>query len=451
MTDTLDPGTRDPGTQDPAIAAPSLDDLVRRDQRAISCPYPIFAELRRERPVHFSDELGAWVVTRYDDVLAVLHDTDRFSSQMPTGPQRVDSVLAETMATLSQDPEMSAIFASVMDRRNMATVLLNADPPDHVRQRKLVNGAFRPSRMKAMEPTIDEIAVRLLDAIVSRARDGRGQVEFVSEFAVGLPMTMIAYALGVGDDDLDTFKRWSDDLVMPVGNHSPTIEQTRGYLVSSKEFSDYFRGVLADRRANPRADLISDVANAELDGEHLSEAEMLSMLQQFLVAGNETTTKLLTNIAHQLAVDPEMQAQVRADRSLVEGLVEEALRYEAPVGGLFRQATVDAEVSGVAIGEGDHLWVVYASANRDDDRFPDADRFDVCRDNARDHVAFGHGEHFCIGAGLARAEARIAVDRILDRMGDIALAEGKNDFAYEDTFVLRGLRQLHLEFTPLGR
>ncbi len=430
---------------DTVEAGPGLDQLIHRDQAAIRCPYPIFAELRSERPVHFSDELGAWVVTRYDDVLAVLHDTDRFSSRMPTGPQRVDSILAETMATLSQDPDMADIFASVMDQRNMATVLLNADPPDHVRQRKLVNGAFRPSRMKAMEPTIDEVTMRLLDRFVAR-----GEVELVSEFAVGLPMTIIAYALGVADDDLATFKRWSDDLVMPVGNHSPTLEQSRAYLVSAKEFSDFFRQVLADRREDPKADLISDVANAELDGEHLSEAEMLSMLQQFLVAGNETTTKLLTNIVHHLAIDPDMQERVRADRTLVEGLVEEALRYEAPVGGLFRQATEAVELGGVTIAEGDHVWVVYASANRDDERFPEADRFDVCRENVRDHVAFGHGEHFCIGAALARAEARIAVNRILDRMGDIRLAEGKNDFAFEDTFVLRGLKQLHLQFTPLG-
>jgi cytochrome P450 len=426
-----------------------IDELVERDQRAIACPYPVFAALREEAPVSYNQTLGSWVVTRYDDCLAVLHDTDRFSSRMPTGPQVVGSVLAEAMTALAQEPEMAEVFAAVMDRRNQAAVLLNADPPDHRRQRKLVNGAFRPSRLRALEPVIEQVANQLLDTFVVPG-SGRTEIEFVHQFGVGLPMTLIAYALGVGDGELATFKRWSDDLVMPVGNHSPSIEQTRGYLVSSKEFSEYFLARIADRRATPREDLISDVATAELDGERLTDAEMLGMLQQFLVAGNETTTKLLTNIVHQLAVDAELQDRVRADRELVEGLVEEALRYEAPVGGLFRQAKEDVEIGGQTIAAGEHVWIVYASANRDGAKFPEPDAFDPCRGNVRDHVAFGHGEHYCIGAGLARAEARIGVNRILDRMGDIRLAEGRNDFTYEDTFVLRGLRQLFVTFEPIG-
>lgn len=421
----------------------SIDDLVDRDQRAIACPYPIFSQLRDEAPVHYSDRLGAWVCTRYDDILAVLHDTDRFSSNMPTGPSSLGELMGAAMQELSQDPAMATYFEAVMSRRGQAIVLLNADPPDHRRQRKLVNGAFRPSRMRGMEPMITEVAERLAEGLCDRT-----EAEFVTDFAVGLPMTIIAYALGVGDDDLATFKRWSDDLVMPVGNPAPTVDEVRAYLISSTEFSDFFADMLAERRAHPREDILSDVANAELDGETLSLNEQLAMLQQFLVAGNETTTKLLTNICHHLATDPDMQAQVRADRSLVEGLVEEALRYEAPVGGLFRQAKVDLEVGGVPIAAGDHVWCLYAAANRDGERFEDPDAFDVCRANARDHIAFGHGEHYCIGAALARAEARIGTNALLDRLGDIRLAEG-NDFSYENTFVLRGLRSLRIAYTPI--
>ena len=258
-------------------------------------------------------------------------------------------------------------------------------------------------------------------------------------------MTIIAYALGVGDSDLETFKRWSDDLVMPVGNPSPSVDQVRSYLISSTEFADFFGEMLAARRIEARSDLISDVANAEVNGERLSEAEMLSMLQQFLVAGNETTTKLLTNMIHILAITPGLEDQLRQDRSLIPGFVEESLRFEAPVGGLFRMATADFDLGGNTVAKGDHVWIIYAAGNRDGEQFEEPDHFDACRENARDHLSFGHGEHFCIGASLARAEARIAVEKVLDHMRNIRLSP-TNDFLFEDTFVLRGLRSLHIEF-----
>jgi len=415
--------------------------LVGRDQDALRCPYPFFAQLRAERPVYFSDALGAWAVTSYDDVVAVLHDTERFSSFMPTGPQRRGEVLGPMLRQLAADPDMADAVRAVF-AQGSATVLLNADPPDHVRQRKLVTGAFRPSRLRAMEPSIRDLAVSLAAGFRHR-----GHVEVVAEFAVPLPMTVIARALGVGDHDLATFKRWSDDLVMPIGNQSPSLDQVRGYVTSSVEFADYFRAVLHRRRAEPRDDIVSDVANAELDGERLSEAEQLAMLTQFLVAGNETTTKLVTNIALHLAEDAELQARVRADRQLVEGLVEEALRFEAPVGGLFRTAKVDVALGGQTIGAGDAVWVLYGAANRDGARFAEPDRFDECRADGREHLSFGHGEHYCIGAGLARLEARLGTEALLDATRDLRLAAG-NDFAMEDTFILRGLRRLDLEFDP---
>lgn len=422
---------------------PGLDELIDRDQRAIACPYPIFAELRAASPVHYSDKLGAWVCTRYDDIRAVLRDTDRFSSSMPTGPTRLPEIMAGAMAELQRDPTMAGTFAKIMSQRGQAAVLLNADPPEHRRQRLAVNRAFRPARIRAMEPMITEVADELLDAVVPA-----GRMETVSQFAVGLPMTIIARALGVGDDDLATFKRWSDDLVMPVGNVSPSVGQVRAYLVSSTEFTDYFADMLARRKAEPEDDIISDVAAAEVDGAPLTEAEMLSMLQQFLVAGNETTTKLLTNLVLHLATEDGLEERLRADPATIEAFVEEGLRYEAPVGGLFRRAKVDCEIGGVPVAAGDHVWVLYAAANRDGDRFPDPDRFDIDRADVGDHLSFGHGEHFCIGAGLARSEARIAVERILARTENLRLAPDHPDFSYEDTFVLRGLRELHVEFDP---
>ena len=418
-----------------------LNDLVSRDQRAIACPYPIFSELRDKSPVHFSDKLGAWVCTRYDDILAVLHDTDRFSSRLPTGPSPLGQVLAAGMEELRKDPAMAETYEKVIQQRAGAAVLLNADPPEHVRQRKAVNGAFRPARLRGMEPMIEAVTDRLLDKVAPR-----GEMDAVADFAVGLPMTIIAYALGVSEDDLDTFKRWSDDIVMPVGKPNPTPDEVRAYLISQTEFADFFSDILAQRKRDPQEDVISDVALAEVDGVSLSEPEMLSMLSQFLVAGNETTTKLLTNLVLHLATDDGLEARLRDDRSLIEGFVEEGLRYEAPVSGLFRQAKVDLEIGGQQIHAGDHVWVIYASANRDGERFSDPDAFDVTRENVRDHLAFGHGEHYCIGAQLARSEAQIAVNKILDRLENIRLASLQREFDYGDTFVLRGLEALLVEF-----
>ena len=418
-----------------------LTALIDREQDAIGCPYPIFSALRDESPIHFSDKLGTWVCTKYEDIMEILHDTDRFSSLMPTGPRDGRSGFATAMEELAADPSMAEYFQTFLANAANAAVLLNADPPEHRRQRKAVNRAFRPTRLRGMEPMIEEVTSELLDEIIDK-----GESEFVSEFAVGLPMTIIAVALGVETDNLATFKKWSDDLVMPVGNPDPTTEKVRDYLISLSEFNEFFGNLLQLRREEAQEDIISDVANAEVNDEMLNEAEMLSMLQQFLVAGNETTTKLLTNLMHHLAVEDGLEERLRDDVSLIDNFIEEGLRFEAPVGGLFRMAKQDTTVGETELREGDHIWLIFAAANRDPEMFSQPDTFSVDRENARDHLAFGHGEHFCIGAMLARLEARIAVEQILERMKNIRLIEGRNNFEYEDTFVLRGLKELHIAF-----
>jgi cytochrome P450 len=309
-----------------------------------------------------------------------------------------------------------------------------------------VNPAFRPDRIRGFEPAIIDITDRLLAEI--RADLAAGQaVDIVTRFAVGVPMAIIAMALGVADDDLARFKRWSDDIVMPVGNHSPSLEQIRGFVISTREFTDYFLAEIAERKKQPREDLLSDIANAEIDGEALTDDEQLGMLQQFLVAGNETTTTLIANMIRHLAEDPALQARVRNDPAEVEVLVEEMLRLEAPVGGLFRQAKVDVEIGGTTVRAGEHLWIVFASANRDGCKFDQPDRVDLDRTNVKEHLAFGNGEHFCPGAGLARTEARIAITRLLAEFEDLTLAPG-NEFPFGDSFVLRGLTSLLVTATP---
>lgn len=423
-----------------------LDALIARDQSVIACPYPLFGDIRRSDGVVFSEALGAWVVTRYDDVRAILRDTERFSSAFPTGPQAGGQSLVDGIMELMKEPDMATIIGSASVSRGRAAVLLNADPPDHRRQRRLVNPAFRPDRIRALEPLIRSTARDLMSSLVIEL-ERAGRVDVVKWFAVGLPMTIIAHALGVPDHDLATFKRWSDDIVMPVGNHAPSVDQVRGFVMSTKQFNEYFLARIAERRLVPTDDVLSDIANAVIDGEELSDDEQLGMLTQFLVAGNETTTKLITNIVRHLAENPDLQSRVRQDRNLVEPLVEEMLRIEAPVGGLFRQTKVDVEIAGTTIPAGQHVWLVFASANRDECRFPDPDVVDVDRVNVKEHLAFGNGEHFCPGAGLARAEARIAVEVFLDVLADVSVADG-NEFRFGDSFVLRGLESLVIEGVP---
>ncbi|MFZ9443558.1 MAG: cytochrome P450, partial [Ilumatobacteraceae bacterium] len=271
------------------MSAQSVDQLIHREQAAIACPYPIFAGLRQADGVPYNADLGAWIISRYDDVRAILRDTDRFSSLSPTGPAQAGEALMAGIMELMKDPEMAAVLGSNTMTRGRVAVLLNADPPDHRRQRKLVNPAFRPDRIRAMEPAMVEITSRLLADVTDDLRR-TGVTDIVTRFAVGLPMTIIAMALGVADDDLSTFKRWSDDIVMPVGNHSPSVEQVKGFLISTKEFTEYFLAQIATRKVAPTGDLLSDIANAQIDGEELTDDEQLGMLQQFLVAGNETTT-----------------------------------------------------------------------------------------------------------------------------------------------------------------
>jgi cytochrome P450 len=421
-------------------------DLVERDQVALGCPYPIFDELRAApEGLVFSEPLGAWVATGYDDIVQILRDTSTWSSKSPICPAGRRPRLVEAIAELAAEPSLAGDLAAVISTQRQATVLLFADPPDHVRQRRAVNGAFRPSRIRNLEPMIQSISDRLLASFA-----GRGHAELVGEYAALLPMEVIARTLGVDDDDLLMFKRWSDDMAVPIGNASPTPDQARAYVLSSREFADHFALLLRRRHECRMDDLVSDVAHAEVDGHRLSEPEQLEVLAQLLVAGNETTTKLIANIAWHLATDPELRLRVAGDRSLVANLVEEVLRLEAPANGLFRVATTDTRVGGVDVAAGQSVWLVYAAANRDPAVFDAPSRLDETRHNASDHLAFGHGEHFCLGARLARLEANVATNAILDHLPRLAIAP-QHESVWEDSFILRGLRHLHVTFDPRAR
>lgn len=338
---------------------------------------------------------------------------------------------------ISAAPEVMEIYAQGYPP---VDTLLTNDPPAHTRYRVLVTKAFSARRVATLEPKVREIAAELVEKF---ARDGK--VELMSQFAVGLPMTVIADALGVPREDMDKFKRWSDDSVAPLGgmiSAERQIECTRSIV----EFQHYFAAKLEERRVAPRDDLLTDLLNARLEKTSpLNMAEMLSILQQLLVAGNETTTNLIGSAMMLALQHPDQMRSLIDDPTLIGNFIEEALRTESPVQGLFRVTKADTELGGTLIPKMSRVVMMYASGNRDDAQFPDADHFDIRRANARTHLAFGQGIHFCIGAALARLEARVAFEILLARLKNIRFAAG-NDFAHTPSFILRGLKALHLEF-----
>ncbi len=422
---------------------PTLDDLLHFEERALRCPHLVFDRYRDEQPVAWLDETGVFMVTRYEDVNAVVRNPELFSSRAPTGPHAAGALRDKMMALAAEDDEIADLLQKAQ-RLNRSPVLLGADPPDHQRQRLLVNQAFTPRRVRQLEDDIRKLAHELIDDFAPR-----GEVELVEEFGVLLPLTVIARALGVADHELRTFKEWSDDLVIPVGNHDPSTEQIGDYIRSNAQFNEYFAAKLAERRDDPRDDLITDVVQARLDGDELTEPEMLAMLQQFLVAGNETTTKMICSMMLRLVTDPALMATVAADPAgHASGMVEETLRLEAPVQGLYRQANADTRLGDVEIPAGSHLWCVYAAGNRDGDQFAEPEQLDPGRKNTRTHLAFGQGPHYCIGANLARAEGRIALETLLGRLDGWGLAAPADSLRYEESYVLRGLKELPLTFTP---
>ena len=400
----------------------------------LECPYPFFERVRNEAPVH-QTPLGFWLVSRYDDVMAVVRDTERFSSNMRnsfTAPPPSD--------------ELRAIQAEAYPSVN---TLLTNDPPSHTQFRALVNKAFTPKRVAQLEGEIRQIANDLIDRWADT-----GRVELVSEFAVGLPLTVIADALGVDRADMPAFKRWSDDSVAPLsGLLSP--ERQLECARSRVEMQRYMAERCRERETDPRDDLLSDLVQARFDsgeraGEQLSMPELLNVIEQLLVAGNETTTKLIAAGMLALLEHPAQMAAVLADRSLIPNLVEEALRYESPVQMLPRVAKVDVEVGGVAVPAGSILMMMYGCANRDDAKYPGAAAFDVTRGNARTHLAFGQGPHFCPGAALARSEARIAFELLFERCADWAIDTSVEAPTHRElSMTLRGLSALHLTYTPI--
>ena len=422
--------------------AVDLDDFALFDPAIQQCPHPYYAQMRATCPIFVADAMGIPIhlVTRHEDVLTVLRDPVTFSSEFGTTGIPSGSDLGRRMKELYEE----------LDGYDRVGTMLTIDPPEQTRYRKLVSKAFTPKMIGALEPSIRELSASLIDAFIDN-----GRCEFVDEFAVPLPVTVIAKALNVPDDRLDDFKRWSDDSIAGIGTDigdDARIDAERGVI----EFQHYFAEQLNNRRSDPQDDILTGLLQARLDrsdveegmsDEPLTMAEMLSILQQLLVAGNETTTKVLTEAIRLLAEHPEEWERLRADPSRAAVVAEETLRLSTPTQGMWRIVTQDTELGATPLPAGTRLVVMFASANRTESLFPDPDDYQPDREGLTNHIAFGKGTHYCLGANLARLELRVALEELSRRLATLSLPDS-NEFLYDPSFMLRGLTRLDLEFTP---
>ncbi len=403
------------------------------DPEVLENPYPFYARLRAEAPVYRLQDTDFFAVSRYEDVLQLLRHPELFSSAP------IQGVMAGGgMREMHRDPARRGRPPGAMSPEAAESAggrsLIASDPPEHERLRSIVNRGFTPRRIRALEPRAQQIADRSIDAML----DAR-EIDLMKALAHELPVTLIAEMLGVEPEHRADFKRWSDSII-ELSTGTGELSELARFIPTFQEFGAYFTAAAEDRRRRPRDDLISVLVRAEGGEAELTPREVLNFTALLLVAGNETTTNLIGNTILALLDHPTELARVREDPGLVPGLVEESLRYDSPAQFLFRTAMQDIEIAGEKLHPGQRVIPIFASANRDERRFPDPDRLDVGRD-ARGHLAFGHGVHFCLGANLARLEARIGLGTFLRRVRRFELAGPVRRL---NSVVVRGPAELRL-------
>lgn len=392
---------------------------LRKELRAD--PHPYYRRLREKDPIHRTYAGDGWVISRYEDCLHVLSER-RFSSD-ERNLRRWPKMRARAGRAGLPDP-YEIDLASMLRR----------DPPDHDRLRRLVSKAFTPRAVEAMRGRVEQLVDELLDAL-PRA----GSIELVRDLAAPLPVSVIAEMLGVPLADRDRFRHWSDEAVKLLGDSS--LEEARAAIAAFQELGEYIGRVADERRKEPRGDLLSGLVAAEEEGDRLSTRELVSTSILLLIAGNETTTKLISNGVIALLRNPDQLELLRGEPKRIEGAVDELLRYDGPVQLTSRMVTEDGDLRGHRLREGQQLVLMLAGANRDPEHFEDPDRLDVTRENLR-HLAFGHGLHFCLGAQLARLEAAVTLEALVTRLPDLRFAE--TPIRWGTNTVLRGPLELPL-------
>jgi cytochrome P450 len=390
------------------------------DPEVLADPYPLYHRLRTQDPVHWDPFLHAWVVTRYADVLNVLL---KFSADRTPTPEKLAEIGLSALGPI----------AHVMVRQ-----MLFLDPPAHVRLRSLASQAFSPRRVEVLRSHIQDITNSLLDRVQSN-----GRMDVIGDLAEPLPCIVTAEMLGVPTTDHRQLKAWSQDFAEMLGNFQHNPNRALGILRSVEEMTRYFRSAMKEQRLRPRGGLISSLMSAEIQGDRLSEEEVIANCIVTMVGGQETTTNLIGNGILALLRHPNQLQKLRSDLSLIPNAVEELLRYESPSQHTARLAPEDMILGGKLIRKGQAAIAVMAAANRDPERFPNPDQLDIERADNR-HVAFGWAAHFCFGAPLARIEGQIAFESILRRSPSLALQTAS--LTWRNNLGLRGLTALPITF-----
>jgi cytochrome P450 len=393
------------------------------DPRTMADPFPVYARLREEDPVHWSPSLRSWIVTRHADVRDLLLSDDL----------SVNRLMGFYEALSPQDAGMLREIVHYL-----SLWIAFRDPPDHTRVRRIMRHAFTPEAVEEMRPGIEAIADHLLDRL--EAHPPGAKIDLIREYALLVPAFVIMDMLGVPRDMLDDFKRWSDDMATFIGGARNAKDKYERAARGCAAMSDYFRQVIEARTTEPQVGFLDDLIAARDEGDRLSQDELVAACILVLFAGHETTTNLIGNAALHLMRNPAERAALLAEPELIDGAVEEVLRYDGPTNALVRVAARDHALRGKRVKEGERVFVVVNSANRDPRAFDDPDRFDIRR-NPNRHLTFGQGIHLCLGARLAREEGRIAVRRLLERFPEMEL-DPDDAPEWLDAMVPRGTRRL---------
>ncbi|RRO16064.1 cytochrome P450 [Saccharopolyspora rhizosphaerae] len=389
-----------------------------------------YAQLREAGPVHrlISDSgLPVWVLTRYSDARAMLTDP-----RLSKDAQAIFRLILDRFASESerQDSEDGRFAGAGFDMH-----MLNMDPPDHTRLRKLVVQAFTARRIEALRPRIEQISDELLTAMA-----GEAEVDFLDAFAFPLPIRVICELLGIDESRRDDFRHWTNQLLDDIDGEASAQ--------AAREMAQYLTELLAAKRQHPADDLLTALIEVSEDEDRLSETELISMVFLLLVAGHETTVNLIGNGVLALLTHPDQFAALRANPELVDGAVEEMLRFDGPLmHATFRFTTEPITVGDTVIPAGEFVWAGLAAANRDPEKFPEPEAFDITRDS-HGHLAFGHGVHFCLGAPLARREAQIALRGLLAHFPDLQLATAPENLSRRNSSLIHGLQALPVRLTP---